>query len=271
VSVLPLAVAASLPPASAAPAAENGTPLVLDEPVRQAVADQLRDYKPAAARVAVSASEDVEIQTIKIANSSQRTFHARDTGLWGVTGRGTSSLGAGASTGAGESLSLCGLVTLLSAGHGTDEGDAVERAPLDDTFPPFGLRISAAAAQHQRVSSFKTDARAICAPAPGGQFSYAVESETVLSATDGSDETRTVDGSYADTCVVADETRPAGTFDKALKGPALLVLCDRAEKSGRRLTARFVFLTEVGLYLSLGEASADVTRTTRYETVEPAK
>jgi hypothetical protein len=256
-----LAACGSPPP----PGVAGDTPLTLNDTVRQAVTGQLKDYKPPVPSAEIGWSAVDQMPSRSIGTTMHQTYRAQDNGLWSVVSQGSNTMtGPG---GVGESLSLCGLVTLLSVGHGQEVRTVPTLVPVGPVFLPFSIRSTNDATFRRRVIAFQTDAPAICNPAPGSRFSYAIEIEQAFrtSGMFGANVGATL--GYRDACEVG-AARPAREIDPALPGQGMLVTCNRVmAKTGQSGTNRFVFLPDVGLFLDLDSVTKDATHRVRYESL----
>src|SRR5919198_1275291 len=152
--------------------------LVLDPSVQEKLAPLLRNYKPSK-----PIASSVEIREINNkGNFGTLTYYERqavyarqESGLWAVlsTGRFTAS----GSAGSAQSVSLCGLVTLLSATAGKMVFDNSGVVPIGKHFVPFGIKSSVDTGRRLRVTAVEFDTPNICAPAPGAEFKYRIETE----------------------------------------------------------------------------------------------
>ena len=227
--------------------------MLLEPPVRNKIELLLKEYKSTNAAV-----RTVELHEInnkgnfgKLTYYERRASYARqDSGLWAVLSSGTFTSGAGGGT--MQSLSLCGLVTLVSTMSATTYNDLTAAIPIGKIFVPFGMRSSIDQSRRQRVTNLETDAN-VCAPAPSTDFSYRTETE-VLSSTSGllrlSNSTKR-DEHFA--CKVNAESIPASKIFPSLRGDSLRVTCERTAGWGGKITREYAFLKDAALYVLLSE------------------
>jgi hypothetical protein len=242
---------------------DNDKPLILNESVQSAVLSQLKSYKPGVSTIDFLKINDIQMTHTSITMKTQATFAVLDNGLWGMVGHMTAT---GSNSGAGQGLSMCGLVLLLNASQSSKTNELYTAAPIGKLFLPFGIRSTVDTGLRRQVTSFETTATNICSPAPGAEFSYAVQLHTQLNATGLFGQTKEMDVTYRDTCRVGD-ARPASEYGATLQGQALPVTCERVASSGAKSTHGFAFLIDAGFYIEVGESNESGTGKIHYEAV----
>lgn len=256
---------------TASPDLASGAPLRLDPAVQQAVVSQLKDYRPRSSIAALSITR--EIHNVgnfgKLVYYKSRVAYARqDNGLIATVGSGGAA--EGGSSGSGRSLTLCGLVTLLSTSASTNDSNATSAVPVPKLFVPFGLASQVDIGMRIRVTEFEADTDHICTPAPGSTFSYRAEREVSVKTTGLFVHTTIGAGSVEIFCQVGDAPRAASDFGSGLRGDALTVSCDHVTTTGSKRTSEYIYLDEAGLYLQVSEGEPGDAQTTkvRYDGVE---
>jgi hypothetical protein len=246
----------------------EGEPLTLTDGVRQTMSTLLRNYKPPSPQVEIAFSTVDQMPSTTVTANVLQTYQMQDSRLWAVTSRGTNSFTGGGSS---DGLSLCGLVTLLTVGHGKAVSTVPTLVPVGPVFMPFSIRTTRDSTIRRRVTNLQTDAAEICNPTPGSRFSYTVDLESAFrtSGLFGVDASGLV--SYRDTCEVG-SARPAREIAPGLNGSGLLVTCNRVvSKTGQQSVQRFLFLPDFALFLDIGNQSKDNTHGVTYTSVTAAR
>jgi hypothetical protein len=241
--------------------------LVLDMSVQTKLSSLMKDYKPDKALTRTTERREINNRGNfgKLVYEQRRAIYKRQgSGLWAVV----STAALGTSSGSAESLSLCGLVTLLSATVSTTSFDQMISIPSERLFGYFSIRHSIDWGRRLRVMSFETSANNICAPAPGAEFSYRVETEMEIKTSGLLGVTRVATGVDDFSCKVSAESRPAKEIFPSLRGDALFTSCERIAKSGAKAKLEFAFLRDAGVYLLLTEDANVQTTKVHYEEVQ---
>ena len=241
--------------------------LVLDTPVQEKISSLLKDYKPDKALTRTTERREIDNRGNfgKLVYEQRRAIYKRqESGLWAVV----STAALGGSSGSARSLSLCGLVALLSATASKTSFDQMISIPSEKIFFYFSIRHSIDWGRRLRVMSFEASANNICAPAPGAEFSYRVGTELEVKTSGLLGVTKVARGLDDFSCKVSAESRPANEIFPSLRGDALLTSCERIGKSGAKAKLGYAFLRDAGIYLLLSEDTDVQTTKVHYEEVQ---
>jgi len=258
-----LPVLTALPLCSTLIAAEEES-LVLNTPIQEKISFLLKEYKPDKALTKTTERREIYSRGNlgKPVYEQRRAIYKRQgSGLWAVV----STAALGSSSGSAQSLSLCGLVTLLSATVSKTSFDQMISIPSEKIFFYFSIRHSIDWGRRLRVMSFEASANNICAPAPGAEFSYRVGTELEVKTSGLLGVTRVAKGLDDFSCKVSAESRPANEIFPPLRGDALLTSCERIGKSGAKAKLEYAFLRDAGIYLLLSEGTDVQTTKVHYE------
>lgn len=173
-------------------------------------------------------------------------------------GSRTSSV-LGEQTLAGTSLTLCGLVELLSTTQApTTERTAFLAIPIGSLFAPLGIRMRTDFSGTSQVTRLKLSSPAaqLCQPTPGMTFDYEFDTVTRFRTKSGLAKfNSTIAVAHRSTCTVM-EPRPAAEVIEGAPGNYLPVSCETTivvGKAGKPNAIRreLAYLPEAGFYLTL--------------------
>jgi len=247
------ALGLSLSPGMALGAAEE-QPLTLDATVQAKLLDLLKEYKPATPLAMISEVSEINNKGNfgKSIYLARKAYYAlQDSGLLGIVT--SAALTDGASAGSAQSLSLCGLLTVVGTAAGTSRNDSTGVIPFGKLFVPFGVRSSTDINRSEKLKQFDTTAAHICAPQPGEQFTYRTETEFHFKISGMFGTTKTGTRTEEVSCKVDAGVQPASGLLAVLRGDALAVTCERIAQGGDKTTSEYVFLRDSGQYLLRAE------------------
>jgi hypothetical protein len=241
-------------------------PSVLELPpaVQAEVVRILKDYKPARRLEAVAAVSEVD----NPGNFGKMTYFESDaaytlleSGLWGT--EGTSKERQGRAAGQVVGLSLCGLVSLASAGGSASKSST---SVLIGKIP-FGITNTTAFRIRTRVTALDVGGAAVCAPQPGDAFTIRMEWENDVKNDSMFVPDRVVTLSEAMECKARDGWKPAAEWSGLFPGDGLGVDCKFQRKDRDPGTRELVFMRDFASYFRVVEKEFQKSRIT-YSRIE---
>ncbi|WP_422098492.1 hypothetical protein [Variovorax sp.] len=173
-------------------------------------------------------------------------------------------------------MSLCGLVPVFSE-HAV--GMQVNRTlvmPIGAVFIPVEVTDDVYFSYRYRMSRFEGDPAQLCAPAPGGSFTYRTETERQVKENGGrfARFNKQVTINDAVSCRAAPGVQPLSQITPGAKGSYLRVDCEHKDNIENLQRRSLAWLVDAGVYLPLEEVGWQGTIKTRYPrlgyTVAPA-
>ena len=246
--------------------------IVLESAVQQNVASLAKSSVPKTIITRISSTREVLNKGNfgkSIHFDSKYMYSRREDGLWVIGGGG--SLRGGSTGGTGQSLSLCGLATLINVSSSSGRIDTSAILPIGRAFIPFGIQSTTDMTRKFRVTSLETSYKDICAPKPGEEFSFRMETETQARISGTFSRSNVVNGIDEISCKVAADPKPATGSLAIFNVETLGVSCSRKVKSGEKIDLEYVFLRDAGLYLQLQEKADVQSASTQYMEIEFAK
>jgi len=149
-------------------------------------------------------------------------------------------------------LSLCGLVPLVVESSYKPPASRKD-VPISELFLPLGIKPTDQYIFQTRIVSLASNARSICDPAPGSEFTFQYEHERVLSKS-GNDGQGDATVSTAQVTTSKFVCKVGGSLEKPhpkLQGEILEVSCDIESGDGKMSSAKYAFLRESSYYLPL--------------------
>ena len=196
----------------------------------------------------------------------QTSFSRQESGLWAIVGAGNFTSGAAA--GFSQTLSLCGLITLLTTTNSTTKLETNTPIPFGKLFLPFGIRTSIGVGTRVRVADLRTDYEDICSPIPGTKFTYHIENEAQVKTTGLFGRSTQVSAKIDVLCQVSSSVVQAKEINPGMRGDYLLVSCEGTAHSGQKSKTDYAFLIEPGVYLILSTGGGAQTTKVQYKTVD---
>ena len=242
--------------------AEGEDAITLDPGVQQRLADALKNYRPQGASLKLTELHQIDnVGNFGKVVEYQRdaTWARQDSGLWAIVAVG--GFTSGGANGMSQTLSLCGLLPLLTAVSSTTQVNI----PLATRFGPFMMRHVVNVGRRGRVTDFRTEYGDICSPSPGAKFTYQFDNEVQIRTS-----SRTVTGKATldVSCEVASDAAPATQLAPSFRGDYLRVSCENVAKSGQKTGYLYAFLREPGVYLTLSESGSNQSTKMQYKAVE---
>jgi hypothetical protein len=182
--------------------------------------------------------------------------------LWGVR----TSLRSDQVSSSSESLTLCGLVELMTTVLTTGDRSFTTVIPIGKAFVPLGINLPASSTRTGEVTRLEIpeDSRALCHPAPGTKFSYAVDRKLHSSSRIGSNEQQV---SVRATCEAGAAVIPRAPSQ--VLGDYLPVRCEiQNTQTGSVNPSRWAYLVHSGYYLRLDGGVGRVASEHRYTAAE---
>lgn len=191
-------------------------------------------------------------------------FTPLDSGLLQV--EASSGFRQAEATGRVTSISLCGLVSLLSVSQSSTTSKGL--IPVNG----IGILISTSStvkiAAKSRVTHLESSSASICNISAGETFALEFDRETTR-AVEGKfirDKTTQTTGSSALSCAVSKTADPASRIAPFLTGDALTVTCESFDAKKRPVMTRYSYLTEYRHYLPIADQSKWQRSETAYST-----
>lgn len=248
---------------------EAGQSLVLDAAVQERAKSLLEHYKPR--HKALRLSELHEINNVgnfgKLVYFDHQSHYSQlQSGLWAMVGHGAFTSGSAAGT--SQSLSLCGIITLLAVSDSLTKLELTAPIPFGRMFLPFGMRSSIDIGRRVRVKDLRTEYKELCTPVAGSKFSYQIENEVQIK-TSGIFGRTVVTSTVIDvSCQVAKVASPANRLSNSFSGESLRVSCESNAKPGQKRMMDYAFLKELGLYLILNDSSSAQKTKVQYKAID---
>lgn len=185
---------------------------------------------------------------MKVYFDEKTQFRALDNGLYHIESAG--GFRGGQAGGAGTTLSLCGLLPLVSVGHSsTTNKGFLQVAGL-------GIHTSStvAFANRSRMIRLETTAPSLCGITPGLSFTYRVDAESIRKIEGDYVRDRTIEQTVNGpvvTCTASSEVLPANRIAPQLSGDYIGVECIVPDAKNRPTSTHFAYLVSYRFYLSM--------------------
>ncbi len=168
-------------------------------------------------------------------------------GLWGVM----STLKRPNGSGAQQLVTVCGMFEALAATSTSLSTTLTGIMPIGKLFVPFGMKKSFAADSLARITKLDVDPLALCQPAAGSSFDYAVQIETQYALSPGTTASSKMNAVTLKGRCEASQRMPATGLHGGLRGDYIEVTCSGSNDAGKPLSRKFAYLVDSALYLLL--------------------
>ena len=198
------------------------------------------------------AAYQTELAPSGATTSASTTYESLSTNVWGVTTVQRIKTGWIQT----RTVSLCGLIDLVGASTSVMQFENSIPVPVGSAFIPMGMRVTKTFSSHTRTADLGVpdESSNLCAPQPGGTFSYSVRTDTILpQAPAGSP--KVLSNSFEWRCTAGAPTS-SGALETIWSGSHIPVTCNSTNTAtGKPVVATYAYVVDAGLYLRLGTVS----------------
>jgi hypothetical protein len=183
----------------------------------------------------------------------------------GLTGAQTSAvMDGGKAVGSGSSLSLCGLIGLLSESKSSTDTSTTTALPAGKVFLPFAIKSSVDFSRRGRLVGLETSASSLCEPASGVEFTLKTEEELIVKTSGLFGGTKEIKRVRESRCRTSADVKPASLIGEPLVGDYREVQCETVDGNGRTSKTRYAYLIASSFYLPIEEINDVQTTSIRY-------
>jgi len=229
---------------------QSDQPFVVSEAVEGKLLTLTREYRPKSVISSVGRSAETTINASPARSNVAEAFSTQvlqRNGLWATEFESKTS---GTNTnGRSFSLSLCGLITVVTTGVASTVQDAVTVLAKGKLFLPFGFRTTTGFTRMVRVTSLDTSTPSVCSPLPGTEFSYRLKTEVTTKTSGFAGRTQTSTQDEYVFCKVSADERPANQLVAQLRGTFVDVTCEHKIGANPPVQRDFIYLRDSGMYL----------------------
>lgn len=167
---------------------------------------------------------------------------------------------SGDASGAGHTMTLCGLVPLVGESSSTTTSTVGTVLPVGNVFVPFGLKTNVDFNNRVKLVVLEASIPSLCSPQFGTEFTYKTETEVVVKTSGVFGRTTQVKRTETASCKTAAASKLASELLPSLLGMYLPVSCDVTLTNGAKKHVEYAYLIDSAFYL-LTEATTDLQRT----------
>ena len=246
-------------------AAEEPQALTVDPGVAQVVEGLAKTSPSRLVRHVVYRTEFAPAGRIMPASASYESIGGN---VWGISTEQTMPNGAIQT----RTVSLCGLIDLVSASTSIMHFDNTVQVPIGHIFIPMGMQVTKSFASKSRTASLAVPEPSrdqLCSPREGGSFTYSTRIETEMPWAPVGKPTL-LSNSFEWHCR-AGAIETSGALEGVWPASHIPVTCESTNTAtGKPVSASYAYLLDAGHYLKLGSVSEQLQVTTRYSSIEAA-
>lgn len=245
---------------------------VLSGAVQAALADQIVHAQNGYGLLRVVRVDRIENSANSNASmvlDARSTLDPLENGLFAVSSVLTER--SGKLSGQASSLTLCGLITLLTQTSANIKNNYTSVVPIAGVFVPFGVKSSTDWGSRFRVTAFEASSKNICNPQPGTEFEYRVDADRELKMSSMFSTTKNLKETDAFVCRVSATESPGSALSPAVKGTYLTVVCTSTEASTVKKRVELAYITDLAYYFSLDRQEGTQSTRTELSGIELSK
>lgn len=171
-------------------------------------------------------------------------------------------------SGISQSITLCGLIDIVSQSSSNFEKRLTSIFPLGKIFIQFGIKTNEDFAAASRIVAFETNAANLCTPTIGSEFSYRIEMENSLKTTSFLGGTKKSRSTFEYICRAGKVMQSASQLLTSLTGDSLSVTCETTPSQSNKVKFEYAYLIDSGLFLIVSQETGSVTMKMNYSDAE---